>query len=50
MEMRTTRLAVAAIAALIGGYLLYLSANPESDFGTVFPSFWAGLILFVGVG
>ncbi len=50
MEKRTTRLAVAAIAALIGGYLLYLSANPESDFGTVFPSFWAGLILFVGVG
>jgi thiosulfate dehydrogenase [quinone] large subunit len=40
---------VAAAAALIGGYLLYLAANPGSDFGTALPAFWAGVILFVAV-
>ena len=49
MDNRTTRQIVAAVAALVGGYLLYRSANPESDFGTTFLAFWAGLLLFVGV-
>jgi thiosulfate dehydrogenase (quinone) large subunit len=49
MENRAIRQPVAALAALIGGYLLYLSANPESDFGTALPAFWAGVILFVAV-
>jgi thiosulfate dehydrogenase [quinone] large subunit len=35
----------AAIAALVGGYLLYLSANPDSDFTTTLVTFWAGVIL-----
>jgi len=43
------RQAVVAVAGLVGGYLLYLSANPESQFGTVLPAFWAGVILFAGV-
>lgn len=45
----TTRQAVAAVAALIGGYLLYLAANPASDFTTALWTFWLGVILFVGV-
>ena len=49
MDNPKTRQAVAAVAALIGGYLLYVSANPESDFARTFISFWAGLILFVAV-
>lgn len=40
-----TRQGVAAIAALVGGYLLYLSGNPDSDFTTALLSFWAGVIL-----
>jgi len=49
MGNRITRQVVAAIAALIGGYLLYLSANPESSAATAFPSFIVGVLLFVGV-
>lgn len=49
MDNRTTRLVIAAVAALIGGYLLYLSANPESEFGIALLGFWAGVLLFVGV-
>jgi thiosulfate dehydrogenase [quinone] large subunit len=49
MDNPQTRQIVAAVTALIGGYLLYLSANPQSDFSTVLPAFWAGVILFVGV-
>lgn len=49
MDNRTTRQGVAAIAALVGGYLLYLSASPEYNFGTVLPAFWAGVALFAGV-
>jgi hypothetical protein len=49
MDNRITRQGIAAIAALVGGYLLHLSASPEHDFGTVLPAFWAGVILFVGV-
>jgi thiosulfate dehydrogenase (quinone) large subunit len=39
----------AAIAALVGGYLLYLSANPDSDFTTAFWTFWVGVILLSGI-
>lgn len=49
MDNPSSRKAVAAVAALVGGYLLYLSANPESGVGTAFWSFVAGLALFVGV-
>ena len=49
MNSQTTRQATAAVAALVGGYLLHLSASPEHDFGTVLPAFWAGVALFVGV-
>ena len=49
MERHTTRRAVAALAALVGGYLLYLGANPESDFRTALLAFWAGLLLFAAV-
>ena len=45
----TPRQMVAAIAALVGGYLLYLSANPESDFTITFWTFWAGVILVAGL-
>ena len=45
----TPRQIVAAIAALVGGYLLYLSANPESDFTITFWTFWAGVILVAGL-
>jgi thiosulfate dehydrogenase [quinone] large subunit len=44
-----TRQLAAAVAALIGAYLLYLAANPASDFGTALAAFWAGVLLFVGV-
>src|SRR5436305_13941200 len=40
-----TRQGVAAIAALVGGDLLYLSGTPDSDFTTALLSFWAGVIL-----
>jgi thiosulfate dehydrogenase (quinone) large subunit len=49
MTNPTTRQTVAAIVALVGGYLLYLSANPDSDFRTAFFGFWVGVILCVGV-
>jgi hypothetical protein len=49
MENPAMRRAVAAIAALIGGFPLYASANPASDFGTTLSSFWAGVALFAGV-
>lgn len=49
MDRRITRQGVSVIAALVGGYLLHLSASPEHDFGTVLPAFWAGVALFVGV-
>lgn len=40
---------VAAVVALVGGYLLYLAANPESNFTTTVVAFWGGVILFVAV-
>lgn len=43
------RRVVAAVAALAGGYLFYLSANPESGVGTAFWSFVLGLALFIAV-
>src|SRR5581483_1442115 len=46
----TTRRVVAAVVALIGGYLLYVSADPASGFGTTLLAFWAGVALFVAVG
>jgi thiosulfate dehydrogenase (quinone) large subunit len=49
VENRTTRNLVAAVAALVGGFLLYVSANPGSSAATVAVSFVVGLILFVGV-
>jgi thiosulfate dehydrogenase [quinone] large subunit len=49
MSNPSTRQIAAAIAALAGGFLLYVSANPESDFTRAFLSFWAGVILFVVV-
>jgi thiosulfate dehydrogenase [quinone] large subunit len=49
MTNPTTRRVVAAVAALVGGYLLYLGANPESDFGRALLGFWAGLLLFLAV-
>jgi thiosulfate dehydrogenase (quinone) large subunit len=49
MENRTTRQAAAAVVALIGGYLLYLGADPESAFSSALLGFWAGLVLFVAV-
>jgi hypothetical protein len=48
-ENRLTRQVVAAVAALVGGYLLYLGANPESSFATALAGFWAGVALFVSV-
>jgi thiosulfate dehydrogenase (quinone) large subunit len=49
MDKRTPRLVASAVAALIGGYLLYLGASPESEFTEAFLGFWAGVILFTGV-
>jgi thiosulfate dehydrogenase [quinone] large subunit len=46
---RTTRQIVATVAALAGGYLLYVGANPESGFGTALVGFWAGVLLFSAV-
>jgi uncharacterized membrane protein YphA (DoxX/SURF4 family) len=45
----STRQIVGAVAALMGGFLLYLSANPDSDFTTTFLSFWGGVILLSGI-
>ncbi len=39
----------ALIAALVGAYLLYLAAHPESSARTAFLSFLAGIALFVAV-
>jgi thiosulfate dehydrogenase [quinone] large subunit len=49
MEHRRTRHVATGIVALIGGYLLYLSANPDSDFLTTLLTFWVGLVLFIGL-
>src|SRR4051812_24012103 len=49
MDNPRTRQAVAAVFALIGGFLLYMSAGSESDFATSLTSFWVELILFVVV-
>jgi thiosulfate dehydrogenase (quinone) large subunit len=49
MENPRTRQVASAVAALIGGYLLYLGANPESSFTTALFGFWAGVILFVAI-
>jgi thiosulfate dehydrogenase [quinone] large subunit len=49
MDNPLTRRVIATVAALIGGYLLYLAANPESDFRTTFVSFWVGVVIFTGV-
>ena len=50
MEKPATRRVVATVAALIGAYLLFLAANPDSDFSTTLVSFWLGVIIFTGVG
>jgi thiosulfate dehydrogenase [quinone] large subunit len=44
-----TRQVAAGVAALVGAYLLYVGANPQSDFGTALLGFWAGVILFVAI-
>jgi thiosulfate dehydrogenase [quinone] large subunit len=49
MENRTVRQVGAGVVALIGGYLLYLSANAQSSFSTTFLGFWVGVILFVAL-
>jgi thiosulfate dehydrogenase [quinone] large subunit len=43
------RQVAAGIVALIGGYLLYVGAVPQSSFTTAFLGFWIGLILFAAV-
>ena len=47
MEMHTVRRLVALVAALVGGYLLYLGANTASSPATAFWSMIGGLVLFV---
>jgi thiosulfate dehydrogenase [quinone] large subunit len=49
MDNPVARKGVAAIAALIGGYLLYVAANPQSSAGTALVSFAVGLVLWVGI-
>ena len=39
----------AMAGAVVGGYLLYLAANPDSSAGTAFFSFLVGVALFVAV-
>jgi uncharacterized membrane protein len=48
MMNSTTRQVAAAVAALAGGYLLYIAADNQSNFQTAFTTFWLGLLLFVG--
>jgi thiosulfate dehydrogenase [quinone] large subunit len=43
------RQTVTLVAALIGAYLLYLAAHPESTVLTAAISFWVGVALFVAV-
>jgi thiosulfate dehydrogenase [quinone] large subunit len=43
------RQTVTLVAALIGAYLLYLAAHPESSAATAFVSFLVGIALFVAV-
>lgn len=47
-DARTRRIAT-LVAALVGGYLLYLAAHPESSARTAILSFLAGIALFVAV-
>lgn len=47
MENQTTRRVAALVAALVGGGLLYLGANPESSPTTAFWSLLGGLVLFL---
>jgi thiosulfate dehydrogenase [quinone] large subunit len=49
MDDRIVRQVGAGVIALIGGYLLYLSANAQSSFSTTFIGFWIGVILFVAL-
>jgi thiosulfate dehydrogenase [quinone] large subunit len=49
MEKRIVLRIAAAVAAVVGGYLLYLSANPDSPPGVAFPAFAAGLLLFMAI-
>jgi thiosulfate dehydrogenase (quinone) large subunit len=49
MDNRMMRQIGAGVVALIGGYILYVSASPQSGFGTSFIGFWVGVILFVAV-
>jgi thiosulfate dehydrogenase [quinone] large subunit len=49
MMNSTTRQVAAAVAALAGGYLLYIAADNQTNFQTAFTTFWLGLLLFVGV-
>lgn len=49
MDNRLVRQAVAGVVALVGGYLLYVSATPQSDFGAVLASFWIGAVLFAAI-
>lgn len=46
IEKRTVRRIVALVAALAGGYLLYLGANTDSSPATAFWSLFGGLALF----
>jgi thiosulfate dehydrogenase [quinone] large subunit len=50
LKNRQLRQAAAGVAALIGGYLLYLGANPQSDFATALIGFWLGVLLFGATG
>jgi len=47
MEKHTVRRIAALVAALVGGYLLYLGANTDSSPATAFWSLIGGLALFV---
>lgn len=47
MENRTTRQILALVAALVGGLLLYVGANPASSPATAMWSLIAGLVLFL---
>lgn len=49
MANPTIRRTVALIASLIGGYLLYVAANPATGPATAFWSLLIGLLLFVAV-
>lgn len=47
MENRSTRMIVALVMALVGAFLLYTAANPDSAPATAILSLIAGLLLFL---